>query len=103
MKPRKRINPMSARRRQEMKVYLEKRRQLFRGHPHCQACPIRGLEKSRWSKDCHHLRGRAGSLFLDERFFLAVCRQCHDFIRDNIAEARKLGLVAEIGKWNNPR
>lgn len=52
--------------------------------------------------DVHHTRGRTGTLLLDTRFWVPVCRECHNWIQDNPAEARQARLVAPIGKWGVP-
>lgn len=53
--------------------------------------------------DCHHTRGRAGSLLMDERFWLPICRRHHLWIDLNPTEARELGLLCAKGNWNNPQ
>lgn len=52
--------------------------------------------------DCHHSRGRVGSLQMDQRFWIPLCRRHHDFVADHTAKARELGLICELGKWNTP-
>lgn len=55
-----------------------------------------------WKKavDVHHVRGRAGNLLTDERFWLAVSRQAHERIHAHPAWARVRGWLAEKGDWN---
>ncbi len=48
----------------------------------------------------HHKRGRISLLLLDKRYWTAICRECHNWIRDHVEEARKLGLIAQKGDWN---
>ncbi len=50
--------------------------------------------------EVHHVRGRTGSLLNDLRYWKGVCPKCHFWIGHCPAEARKLGLLAEIGQWN---
>lgn len=50
----------------------------------------------RCTTDCHHIRGRNGDLLLDERYWLPVCRQCHDFIGEHGKIARNLGFVQDV-------
>ena len=52
--------------------------------------------------EVHHMRGRAGSLLLDQRYWLAVSKQGHRWIHSNIEKARALGWLCELGKWNVP-
>lgn len=57
--------------------------------------------------DVHHSRGRLGSLLCDMRFWIPVCRTCHDWIGSNPDAARKLTwngipVLCEKGQWNSP-
>lgn len=62
--------------------------------------------------DCHHVFGRAGSLFLDERFWLPFEFKNHRWSHDNIAKAReiiverddgiRLPLIGRMGTWDSP-
>ena len=64
-------------------------------HPLCEACPkIRGVGTTdrNPTDDVHHRKGRAGLLLFDIRHYLAVCRQCHQWIQSCPLEARELGL-----------
>lgn len=47
----------------------------------------------------HHLRGRAGALLLDERYWVGVHGRCHRWIHDNMDAARRRGLLCERGDW----
>ena len=60
----------------------------------CQVC-CRTLPVHR-----HHVVGRSGPQKDDPKNWRAVCFQCHRWIHDHPAEARKRGLLAEKGKWN---
>lgn len=44
------------------------------------------------STDVHHKAGRAGELYLNEEFWLAVCRACHMWIETHPKEAREKGF-----------
>ena len=46
--------------------------------------------------EVHHMRGRLGDLMVDSRYFLGVCRRCHDKITANPALAYEMG-------WSVPR
>ncbi len=63
-------------------------------HPKCQAC------QNRKTNDIHHTRGKLGELLIDWRYFLAVCRTCHNWIGCNIEAARTRGWICERGLWN---
>lgn len=53
---------------------------------------------------CHHKYGRKltkqGDLLLEERFWLPVSASGHEWINANPSQARELGLLAELGKYN---
>jgi hypothetical protein len=50
----------------------------------------------------HHSHGRRGRLLLYEPWWCPVSDFGQVWIHDNPIEARKLGLICEIGKWNLP-
>lgn len=79
-----------------MIIYNAQKRRVLKVNPFCARFP------KLKSEDVHHTRGRVGSLLLDERFWRAVSRKGHDWIGNNMAEARKLGLLCEVGQWNVP-
>jgi hypothetical protein len=71
-------------------------------HPLCEACPrIPGGNKLVHPReDTHHVFGKDGLLLFDVRGFMSVCRWAHTWIDTHREEARKLGLLASVGKWN---
>ena len=83
---------ISDRRREQLKAYMAVRAEYMAANPMCCNCGKR-------ASDIHHRRGKIGGLLTDTRFFSSVCRKCHDFIHDNPAKARELGLLCEYGKW----
>jgi hypothetical protein len=90
----------------ELRAYGVRRKQWLKDHPVCEACPKLFLlaavvdTSPHRSEAVHHKRGRLGPLLLDERHWLAVCDQSHDFIHHNIAVARAADLIAQPGQWN---
>lgn len=84
------------------KLYKKAKREYMAAHPRCEACPVITFDPPAPSTDLHHKRGRAGTLLYDKRFFMAGCRTCHDWIHDNPAKARELGLLAPPNEWNVP-
>lgn len=78
--------------------YERKARAWKRNHPECEACPRLGRKPSK-TRDVHHLAGRTGDLLLDDTKWLAVCRNCHTWIHQNIEASRKLGLLSPRGQW----
>lgn len=98
-KVRKRVAPISARRRKASLPYRKAVAEFLIANPRCQ-CGRPGCRRP--SDDVHHTRGRAGPLLMDRRFWRALARPCHDWVGENIAEARSLGLICPEGLWNVP-
>ncbi len=99
MKPRKPIRRQSKKRAAESRIYRVQRLRFLDANPWCawglKQSPPRHIP----STDIHHVRGRAGALFLNELFWLAVSREGHQWIGDNPKEAEALGLVQLGGRW----
>lgn len=90
---RKRIAPRSAAMVGKMAVYKRLKGEFLAVHRHCAACC--GL-----AAEVHHTRGRAGTLLLDTRYWMALCPACHRWVHENIEAARKRNLIAAAGDWN---
>ena len=86
------IKKISNRQRKRLMEYRLARTMYMADHPTCEVC-------NEVATDCHHQRGRSGSLISDQRFFKALCRTHHDLCRDRPNEARELGILCEKGKW----
>lgn len=62
----------------------------------------------KWKRDsypatqCHHMRGRRGTLLLDKRYWVAVSNAGHRWIENHPDKARTLGLLCAKGQWNTP-
>lgn len=95
-KPRKRIRQVSKARARMMLAYRLRRAVFLRGAK-CAAGSCRAK-----AADIHHTRGRRGLMLLEERRWLPVCRRCHRLIHDNPEAARRLGLLAPVGRWDTP-
>lgn len=98
-KQRKPIPQFSKKRAVENAKYTAQRI-VFMGKPDNQICPINGTQTT----DVHHVMKRIGfadswariqniPLLLDERFWLAVSREGHNWIHDNPKEAKELGYL----------
>ena len=98
MKPRKRINPISAKRAAEMRIYAKRRKLFLAANPLCEYWKRRSGIRVK-STEIHHTRGRAGTLYLDERYWVAVSRSGHQRIEKWPNEAKAFGL---IGPWGEP-
>jgi hypothetical protein len=51
---------------------------------------------------CHHYQGRRGMLLLYEPFWIPVSWEGHRWIDDHRQQARALGLLCPLGKYNSP-
>jgi len=103
-KPRKRIKPVSSKRKTEGAEYASLRKFFLVAHPVCQfpGCTCReGLE-------IHH-KARRGRFFLRTDTWMAVCRPHHDQIEKNPAWAKANGYLLTpeqrrlIANPNHPR
>jgi hypothetical protein len=103
----KRINPRSKAMAKRMREYDKlKAEAMLNGRP-CDCAywckdgetPICGKSGQHQATDIHHVRGRVGPLLLDQRSFIYVCRTAHQWIGNNPAKAKELGLIQ--GPWNH--
>lgn len=84
------IPPRSSKRIKEDGIYSKERKLFLNLHPMCQA-HLSGI-CSQTATDVHHMKGRVGELLLDKTNWLAVCRQCHNYIELNPITAKALGF-----------
>jgi len=61
---------------------------VFLGKPENKICPITGWPTT----DIHHKKGRIGDLFLDERHWVALSREGHQYVEDNPEWAKENGF-----------
>ena len=71
----------------EIAIYKKKRKQYLEENPTCERCGIWG------ASDLHHKAGRAGKRLYDETNFMAVCRNCHDYIHRHPKESIEKGWL----------
>jgi len=95
------IPTMSDARKRASRIYFGMKKIWLASHPLCLPCKTR-WEKRNWTDDVHHCRGRASTLLIDARWWIPVCRNCHDFIQRNPKEARARGWLCDWGQWNSP-
>lgn len=89
----KRLSQLSSKQRARLALY-RKQRAIFLERRQCAVFPkIRATE-------IHHVRGRLGTLLLDERFWLPVSRRGHQWIDANRRAAQERGWLAQKGEWN---
>ena len=85
-KARKRINPMSEKRKVDAKVYSTLRAVFLESRPLCEVkLPNICTGKA---TDVHHSEKR-GKNYLNVKTFVAACRSCHTYIENNLAWARE--------------
>lgn len=56
----------------------------------CLGTRVQGIEL-----DIHHKKGKIGDLLTNTKYFLPVCRACHQFIHDNPEIAKDLGFMED--------
>ena len=85
---RKRIKPISDKRKVQLDEYKVQRIKFLLAHPICQCGDC--LEAA---TDIHHMRGRSGAQLNEETDFLATCREDHIYIEDHPDWARAKGYT----------
>ena len=91
--PRNKIRHVSKRKARIGKLYLIVR------NAHLIQNPIDNGDCKSKATEIHHQRGRAGTLYLDWRFFISVSRETHNWISNNIKAARERLLICQPGFW----
>jgi hypothetical protein len=92
-KPTTRRRPIpqsSSKRKTQTVLYTAARKIFLSKYPKCQAHLPQVCTQV--STDVHHMKGRVGSLLLDERYWLSVCRGCHYWIEMRPEAAKALGF-----------
>jgi hypothetical protein len=79
------IRKVSKKRAKELPEYSAKKKRFLEANPRCVVFP------RLMATDVHHVRGKLGSRFLDEKYWLPVSRAGHNWIHDNEDEATKKG------------
>lgn len=90
---RKPVKQVSDKRRKEMAIYAKRRKKFISENPDCAVYAFRS------SREVHHLRGRCSDLLLNEKFWLPVSADGHRWIHNHPNEARKRGLLCQVGEW----
>jgi len=65
----------------------QSQRIIFLGKPENKICPI----TKKPTTDIHHKKGRIGSLFLDERYWVALSREGHKYVEEHPEWAKENG------------
>lgn len=83
------IPAKSEKRIDQDRVYAKLRAKFLKKNPFCKA-RLTGCAKV--AQDVHHSKGRVGDNYLDEKKFVAVCRNCHTIIESEPVKSKELGL-----------
>ena len=94
-KSRKWVRPVSESRMNEQRKYRKLKAEWLPG----KICAFPGCS-CRMNLDVHHTRGRIGRLLCEQKFWLPLCRKHHEWVGENISQAREMGLICQPGKWN---
>ena len=87
------IAPRSQKRSKEERLYSAKRVLFLLDFPMCQA-NIQGVCTGQATEVHHKYSGKDRSqFFTDEETWLAICRNCHNWVHSNSKHARELGLL----------
>lgn len=87
------IPPRSQNRSKEERLYSAKRIIFLQEHPMCEA-HLPGICKEYSSEVHHKYSGKdREEFFIDEKTWMAICRNCHNWIHNNSRDARKLGFL----------
>ena len=94
----KRLAPVSktSKRGRQQAEYLKLRKQFLAEHPLCECCITQQP-----ATDVHHKAGR-GKMLCRTEYFMATCRQCHDWIHSHPAVARAQGWLVKPPKDGQP-
>lgn len=71
--------------KERQKTYEAAKAKYLGLHPTCERCGSKG------DLDLHHKRGRDGENRYN--YFMTVCRACHQWIHEHVAEAYELGYL----------
>lgn len=84
---------LSIKRQKQQRLYSVLRRQFLEDKEVCEVCKVGQ------ATEVHHKKGRIGDLLTDERFFLAVCRFCHQKLEEFPEWAKKVGYsISRLSK-----
>lgn len=88
-KKRSYIKPVADKRAVELAKYRVERDKFLKGKtcqfPDCKSTNV----------ECHHAKGREGSMVYKVEYFRALCRKHHNWVENNPEEAKRLGLSVD--------
>ncbi len=98
-KPKRRVKPVSKKRKKESVAYAKRRKAYLAAHPLC-ACSMSLFGYHQRADQIHHKAGRLGPNYLDESTWLAVCRESHEWIHAHASKARANGWIINPPKYH---
>lgn len=95
------LRPVSKRRQEVNRQYRSKVREYLKRYPKCRLSYEWALGCSPHATEVHHIRGRAGGLLMNDAYWLAVCREAHNWIHRHPKLAQANGWLALPGLWGS--
>lgn len=83
----KKIQPFSAKKLEELKVYRKLRDDYLKANPICAKCGTKN------NLTLHHVKDRLGSNLTDVSNFMTLCLPCHQWVTEHTNEAIKQGFA----------
>ncbi len=89
------LRKMSKSKAVEHRKYLKLKREAFSTYKACEFSEWNSPVASctRPATDIHHCNGRIGKMLNDQKYWIFLCREHHQWVEDNKKEARKRGLI----------
>jgi hypothetical protein len=93
----KEVNKVSDNQKETLKEYKKVRSAYLKEHPTCQA-QLEGCKGK--ATEIHHKLGKHSKAdYLDSKYYLAVCRQCHSTIEANPLFSKQQGFsISRLSK-----
>lgn len=92
-KPKKRISARTEKRIIQDKQYSKLRKDFLNDNPCCVARLSGCTHCEPESLTIQHKKGRVGKLYLDTRYWITLCLNCHRWANEHPKEAEQLGLA----------
>lgn len=87
LKKQAKLKAVSERGKKRNELYRKARKEYLLTHQCCEAklqgCTIPTVNDKLSEITIHHKKGKVGDLLFDQRYFIAVCMNCHMFIEAN--------------------
>lgn len=88
------LRRVSKKRAAELVTYRSLKEYILKERPYCEMpSPTGAVSCLGRSAQIHHMKGRAGPLLNDVRWWMAVCASCHTYIEDHKKEMRARKVI----------